>query len=213
MSKIQIMPVIFGRTVLPESMAFQNGDKDKVRDIVFQVFIVKSEKKLIMIDAGCETMRGFVMRDFIGTVQALENANISPDEITDILITHAHHDHIECIKYFKNAVIHIQEDEYESGKRFFTDELKVNTFKDEYNVCENIKLVKIGGHSVGSCVVELEDDDTTYVISGDECYLRDCIEKNIPTGCSVNLEKSKYFIQKYSGKEYTVLLCHEEIIL
>lgn len=47
----------------------------------------------------------FVMRDFIGTVQALKNINITPDWITDVVITHSHHDHIECVKYFKNIAI------------------------------------------------------------------------------------------------------------
>lgn len=206
---MQIIPVEYGKSVLPESMIFINGDENKFREIVFKVYLIKTDKKLILVDSGCETMPGFVMRDFIGTVQALKNINITPDEITDVVITHSHHDHIECVKYFNNAVIHIQSDEYEGGKRYIPDEFKVNVFENEFSVCENVKIVKIGGHSKGSCIVEIAIDTKDYIISGDECYLRECLTKEIPTGSSFNQNASREFVKKYSDSKYTVLLCHE----
>lgn len=206
---MQIIPVEYGKSVLPESMIFINGNENKSREIVFKVYLVKTNEKLILVDAGCETMPGFVMRDFIGTVQALKNIDITPDEITDVLITHSHHDHIECVKYFKNAVIHIQSDEYENGKRYIPDDFNVNIFENEFSVCENVNIVKIGGHSKGSCIVEIKNDDKTYIISGDECYLRECLTEKIPTGSTFNQNASREFVEKYSDSKYTVLLCHE----
>ena len=162
-----------------------------------------------MVDAGCETMPGFEMRDFIGPIKALQNAGISPDQITDVVITHAHHDHIECAGCFKNAVVHIQKDEYESGRSYISPEQKVNTFDDEYEICDGVKVIKIGGHSKGSCIVEIDCQNKKYIISGDECYLRECLLKKVPTGSSFCPEKSKEFIEKYSTEEYEVLLCHD----
>jgi alanyl-tRNA synthetase len=63
-------------------------------------------------------MPGFEMEDFVGTVAALEEKGYTPEDITDVIITHADHDHIECVKYFQNATIYIQKDEYESGASF-----------------------------------------------------------------------------------------------
>lgn len=209
MDKIQIIPVEYGKSVLPENMIFINGDENKSREIVFKVYLIKTDEKLILVDAGCETMPGFVMRDFVGTVQALENINVTPDRITDVVITHAHHDHIECVKYFEKAVIHIQSDEYENGAAYIPDNFNVNIFEQEFTVGTNIKILKTGGHSKGSCIVEIENDSRTYVITGDECYLRECLTNKIPTGSSFNPEASKNFIDKYSDKKYTVLLCHD----
>ena len=48
------------------------------------------------------------------------------------------------------------------------------------------------------------------MVSGDECYLRECIEKKIPTGSSYDKKASKEFIEKYSDDKYTVLFCHDE---
>ncbi len=208
MSKAEIIQVEYGNSVLSESMIFQNGAKDKFRPIVFMIYLIKTEEKLILVDAGCETMPGFVMENFIGPVKALENMGISAKNITDVIITHAHHDHIECVKYFKNATIYIQKDEYEIGRNYFTDDLKTKLFDDEIQICENVKAVKIGGHSKGSCIVEITTKNGKSIIAGDECYLRECLDKKIPTGCSHCIEKSREFIEKY--REYNVLLCHDK---
>ena len=77
-------------------------------------------------------------------------------------------------------------------------------------ICDGIKAVKIGGHSKWSSIVEITDSYKKYIISGDECYMRECLTKQIPTGISCNPEKSRAFIQKYGKGEYTVLLCHDE---
>ena len=206
---MRIIPLEYGKSVLSEKMIFINGRENTFREIVFKVYLIKTDEKLILVDAGCETMPGFIMKDFIGTVHALKNINVTPEEITDVIITHSHHDHIECVKYFKNAVIHIQVDEYESGKEYVPDNFKMNIFNDDFSVCKNVKIVKIGGHSKGSCIVEIENESGIYVIIGDECYLRECLEKGIPTGSSYSKKASKDFIEKYSDASYKILLCHD----
>ena len=207
---IDIIPIDYGKSVLPESWIFENGAENKFRPIVFRVYLIRAENRLILVDAGCETMPGFVMTDFIGTVKALNNIGISPEEITDLIITHAHHDHIECAKYFKNAVTYIQKDEYEAGKGYLAENLNIRTNDEEMQICDGIKAVKIGGHSKGSSIVEITDADKKYINAGDECYMRDCLAKQIATGVSYNPEKSRAFIKKYGAGEYTVFLCHEE---
>ena len=206
---MEITAVEYGKSVLSEKFIFLNGDENKFRDILFKVFLIKSGEKLILADAGCETMPGFVMRDFAGSVQALNDINISSDKITDVIITHSHHDHIECVKYFNNATIHIQKDEYEKGKKYIPDCFRVNVFENEYQITKGLKVIKIGGHSKGSCIVEVKINEKTYIIAGDECYLRECLTKKIPTGSSFNKDASMEFIEKYSHKDYTVLLCHD----
>lgn len=207
---LEIIPVKYGESVLTESMIFQNGAEDKFHPIEFMIYLIKTENRMILVDAGCETMPGFEMKNFIGSIKALEKTDITPEDITDVIITHSHHDHIECVKYFKNAVIYIQRDEYKSGKNYFAEGMNIELFNEELQVCRNVKIVKIGGHSKGSCVVEVNFEERCYVIAGDECYLRKCIEEKIPTGASYNRKNSKRFIEKYSSNKYTVLLCHDK---
>lgn len=206
---MEIKALKYGESSLPESMIFINGDKEKRRQIVFKVYVIRQNEKLVLVDAGCETMPGFVMENFIGTKNALKNIGIECSDVTDVIITHSHHDHIECVGYFKDAIIHIQEDEYENGKKYLLENTRVNTFKEETLVCDGIKIIKIGGHSKGSSVVEVNCNGDTYIIASDECYSRDNLTEKIPTGCSVCPEKSKLFVEKYSDKKYKVLLAHD----
>lgn len=208
MSGISIIPVEYGRSVLPESMIFENGAADKVRPIVFMVYLIKSENKMILVDAGCVTMPGFEMENFIGPLKALESLGVNAAEITDLIITHAHHDHIECAACFENAEVYIQRDEYEAGREYL-EGVNVRLFDDEADICEGVRVIKIGGHSKGSCIVEVICDEKKHIIAGDECYIRECLSQKIPTGSSYCPENSRKFIEEYSKNEYTVLLCHD----
>lgn len=207
---MQIIPVEYGRSTLAESWIFENGAENKFRSIVFQIYLLKTENRLMLVDAGCETMPGFEMRDFIGPVKALQHIGVTPDEITDVIITHAHHDHIECVNYFKKATIYMQKDEYQAGKRYFTKALTVRTFEEEMQICSGVKAVKIGGHAKGSSIVKITHGGKRYILAGDECYLQECLTKQIPTGMTYDPQKSRAFIQKYGGGKYTVLLCHDK---
>mgnify|MGYP002748365553 CR=1 FL=1 len=84
---VDIIPIDYGKSVLSESMIFENGAKNKFRPIIFRVYLIRTENRLILVDAGCETMPDFDMRDFIGPVKALCYIGISPEKITDLIIT------------------------------------------------------------------------------------------------------------------------------
>lgn len=210
MKNIEIIPIEYGKSVLSESMIFQGGAEKNFRPIVFMIYLIKTQDKLILVDAGCETMPDFDMHEFIGPIKALEKFGITPEDITDVIITHSHHDHIECVSKFKNAVIYIQRDEYESGKNYFAENMNIALFNDDVQICSDVKAIKIGGHSKGSCIVEITVHEKKYIIAGDECYLRECLDKKIPTGSSYCPEKSRKFIEKYTNEKYTVLLCHDK---
>lgn len=206
--KVEIIPIVYGRSLLSEKEIFRNGS-DALRKIVFKIYLIKTKGRHILVDAGCETMPGFDMEDFIGSIGALKKIGVEPSDISDVIITHAHHDHIECVKYFTHADIYIQKDEYEAGRQYFSRNQKVVTFEDALFVSPDIKIVKIGGHSAGSSIVEISNDKVVDVIVGDEIYLRECILKQRPTGASYDPKKSMDFIKKYSESTYHLHLCHD----
>lgn len=200
----------YADTFLGEDQIFKGGNPAVKLPIVFGIYLIRADERLILVDAGCVTMPGFDMRNFITPAEALRRqTGISAEDITDIIITHSHHDHIEAVRLFKNAVIHINSKEYEAGKAHIPSGAAVNLISGEAELFDGIKVVEIGGHSAGSSVVEAELNGKTYVICGDECYSRKNLTEKIVTGCSVNFEKSEAFIQKYSDSKYTALLLHD----
>lgn len=202
--------ITYANSTLPESYVFNGGREDRQIPIVFSIFLIRLRGRNILVDAGCVTMPGFEMQNFKSPVLALEEKGVQAKDITDVILTHAHHDHIEAVRYFENALIHIEREAYEKGCKYIPEYFRVNVFQDEYSLCEEVKIVKIGGHSRGSCIVEVTVGGKEYVLCGDECYVHYNLVNKIPTAKHYSLERSQYFINKYSDGRYICLLSHEE---
>ncbi|MBQ1183644.1 MAG: MBL fold metallo-hydrolase [Clostridia bacterium] len=199
----------YAESVLPGNEVFSCGSKEKKIPISFAIYLIKFKGRNILVDAGCDTMPGFDMKKFYSPAFVLREIGITADDVTDIIITHSHHDHIEAVKHFKNAEIFITEAEYEIGKRYIPHGIKVNIFNNEYNFNPQIKIVEWGGHSRGSAIVKITDNDITHILAGDECYSNDCIVNRIPTGVHCNLDKSREFVENFSGEKYIVHTYHD----
>lgn len=197
---------------LSECAVFAGGKQDKMVPIIFGFFCLKTETKNILVDASCDTMGGFAVIDYKSPADSVRECGITPEEVTDIIITHADHDHIDGVHHFPNATVHIQSDEYaRSGRHYIPSTMKVQTFENEAQIDDDIKAVRIGGHQIGSCVVEFTYHGERYVIAGDECYTYYNIENHIPTASSHNLDNSRKFIEKYANGKWKVLLMHEKV--
>ncbi len=212
METLSVQCIKYAESMLPESMVFDGGS-DKVKiPISFAVFLIQSGHRKILIDAGCDTMPGFDMKGFCSPSVALQQAGISVDDITDVVITHAHHDHIEAVFYYKNATIYINRKEFEAGRRYIPENASIVLFDDELALSKKIKVITIGGHSIGSAIVEIAHKDTTLVLCGDECYTNANIEQKRCTGAFFDQERSKSFIEKYHDKRYRVYTCHDILL-
>lgn len=201
--------VKYADSYLPERMVFQGGDSQKLWPIVFGFYLLRIDDRWILVDVGSEKIAGFVLENYISPLEALKEYGVEPCDVDIVIITHAHGDHIEAVKHFLNADIYIQKDEYERGKKYIPSEYRVHLFDKEVDVANHLHVVNIGGHSIGSSVVEFKRDGQQYVICGDECYLQWNLENKIITGASKCKEKSLYFIHKYSSNQYVPLLCHD----
>lgn len=214
MNKIKKLTAIkYGETYINEGMAFRGGDHTKKLPISLIIYLIETDTKKILIDAGCDTMPGFELSNFCSPTEVLSRIGILPEDITDLVLTHAHHDHAEATHHFCNAIVHVESDEIQEAQRFIPDTMTVSTFDDFKTIDSCIDVIKIGGHSKGSCIVEFDYNDKRFVICGDECYVRRCLNEKIPTGASCSREKSLEFVQKYSNEQYIPLLCHDHEIL
>lgn len=199
----------YAESTLPASMAFQGGDSAEKIPITFAVYLILTEDRKILVDAGCHTMPGFEMKNFSSAASVLKEMGINPEEITDLLLTHAHHDHCEATADFKNATVHLAKAAYEKAKRHIPAHFKVNLFEKELCLTPQIKMTEWGGHAQGSCIVELQGEDAIHILAGDECYTNANLQQKIPTGSSCDLEKSAAFIERFSQLPYRVHTCHD----
>jgi glyoxylase-like metal-dependent hydrolase (beta-lactamase superfamily II) len=89
------------------------ADQDDSVFVSFYYWLVKYPGgRNILVDAGfidsAHTTVNYVRPDSI-----LRQLNISPNEISDIIITHPHHDHIGGIGLYPNAMIWMNREDYE----------------------------------------------------------------------------------------------------
>jgi len=199
---MELTRVVYGYTTLPMGMILPGGGNDPIPiDLAF--FLIRLENATVLVDAGCDTMKGFVLRDFIGPVEALRQLCVSAHEITDIIVTHAHGDHMAGIIHFPHARIIIQRQALEKGRKYLLPTHTVIPFDEEYTGLAPLKAVHIGGHSVGSSVVEAG----STVLCGDECYSHINFELDIPTASSCDPARSRAFLDRY--KAWNRMLCHQ----
>ena len=79
-------------------------------------WVIRGGGRTILFDSGCHRQHWideFHMTDFLAPDKALEQAGIAPASVTDVIISHAHWDHMGGIDLFPNAAIWIQKGEYE----------------------------------------------------------------------------------------------------
>lgn len=206
---MKIVAIKYGESVFGESNIYKGGNKDRVLPISFVIYLIQIEGKNILVDAGFDDCAGFEMSIFKESYKILEEYGVKTDDITDVILTHCHHDHVEAVWRYNKAKIHIQKDEYDLTKNYIPKDFNVNIFENEYALTERVRVKKIGGHSKGSSIV-LADN---YVLCGDECYMRNCLTDNIMTGSSYCEEKSQEFLNKYSDEKYKPLLFHDPEIM
>lgn len=206
---MQIYAIQYAESVLPQSRVFCGGAADIAVPISFMIYLVRIRQRLILIDAGCHTMPGFEMKHFCPPSAVLERMGIRKQQITDVIITHADHDHIQDVSDYPDATVYIQSDECGRGREYLKENRKIVCFDEQYTLCGQLHIRRIGGHARGSCIVELTGHEPVIVFVGDECYRRFCLEKKLLTGSSVDPARSEAFLQQYSREEYRCLLCHE----
>lgn len=81
--------------------------------------VLKNSERTVMIDVGYNySQYGKVMADRFGVIDwkdprtVLSEVGVDPEDIRDVVVTHAHFDHFGNVDDFPNAVFHIQEEEF-----------------------------------------------------------------------------------------------------
>ena len=92
------------------------GPKTESVKIDFMVWLIKGNGKNILVDAGflndIDDAKDFKVIDYIRPDSALLKLGVKPGDITDIIFSHPHWDHIDGVSLFPNAHIWIQKEDF-----------------------------------------------------------------------------------------------------
>jgi len=178
--------------------------QEGVMDLPFSFILAQREGRNLLIDTGfmqddaCNGFsRKFGIPTWISPLRLLAEMGLKADDISDVVITHAHFDHMGSIAEFPNAHIYIQKSELLSWyemialpRRFghltaIVDPDNLRTALDA-SIQHRVTLidgdkdnalpgvhVRLGsGHTIGQQFVVIETGKGRRVVSGDCVYSR-----------------------------------------
>jgi glyoxylase-like metal-dependent hydrolase (beta-lactamase superfamily II) len=98
------------------------AERGRTLDIPVMVWLLKgSNGRTVLVDSGFYRQKfldQWKPRDFRSPADAVKAAGILPEQVTDIIISHAHWDHVDGVDLFPKATVWIQHEEY----RYYTGE-------------------------------------------------------------------------------------------
>jgi glyoxylase-like metal-dependent hydrolase (beta-lactamase superfamily II) len=95
--------------------------KDEKIDSIYAVWLIRGGGRNILFDSGFHRDRWFklwTITDYLRPDQAVRLAGVKPEEVTDVVVSHAHWDHLGGIDLFARATVWIQKEEF----RYYTGE-------------------------------------------------------------------------------------------
>ncbi|MGB8524259.1 MAG: N-acyl homoserine lactonase family protein [Candidatus Acidiferrales bacterium] len=179
---------------VPASELVVGGPKDVKIDIAMVVWLIRGGDHTILFDSGFHRdtfLKYFTMTDYLRPDEAVKTAGVKPEEVTDIVISHAHWDHIGGIDLFPKATIWIQKEEY----RYYTMDawqpggqhggidpedvkelLQLNTEGrvrlidgDNVEIFPGIRVYTGARHTYASQYLRVEGNPP-FVLASDNCY-------------------------------------------
>ena len=193
-------------TKTPISGWVMNGpEKDSV-GIYFMIWLIKGDGKNILVDAGCEkdlpAAVDFGVTNYTRPDSVLLKLGLKATDITDIILTHPHWDHIDGISFFPNANVWVQKDDYNYfvGQSWQKDGqhggfVKKNVLElvernvngkvilvdgDNKEIMPGIKVYTGSRHTYNSQYVGIQTGTDRIIIASDNIWVYYSLEKLLP---------------------------------
>ena len=135
---------------------------------VFMTWLLKSNNgRTILVDAGFHRESKFSgnwLMDFVRPDSSLHKMGLKPDDITDVIITHPHWDHIGGVDLFPKATIWMQKNDY---SYFVTDAWQKGGNNVGFDSSDVPKIADLNAKGK----IQLVNGDDVEIIPGIKVYI------------------------------------------
>jgi glyoxylase-like metal-dependent hydrolase (beta-lactamase superfamily II) len=180
------------------------ADSSRRLDIAMMVWLLKgSDGRNVLVDAGFHRA-DFVQRwhptPFMTPSEAVTAAGVKPEQVTDVIISHIHWDHLDGIDLFPKARIWIQRDEFDyyldSAGTVKNRSIDAGDAKllaqaaregrvtlvdgDAKEIIPGITVYTGGKHTFASQFATVRTASSTVVVASDNMYLYENLARHVP---------------------------------
>jgi glyoxylase-like metal-dependent hydrolase (beta-lactamase superfamily II) len=152
------------------------AENGMILDASSTAVLIETDKNYILVDSSKSGDKEMIVKNL------LKN-KIKLKDITILIFTHAHTDHIGNANIFHNAQIYIH-----SLDKLFNSAIHIKRFP--YRIEEDIEIIDTPGHSWDSISVILKKINRVYAITGDCIPLKNNLIDWIPPIVNVDPEKA-----------------------
>ena len=99
----------------PASALVMGAPENEKTDIAMVVWLIRGGSRNILFDSGYYRdawLEQFPSDDYMRPDEAVKLAGVAPQDVTDIVVSHAHWDHVGGVALFPKATVWIQKQEY-----------------------------------------------------------------------------------------------------
>ncbi len=179
----------------PVASLVMGAPTDEKTDIAMVVWLIRGRGRNILFDSGFHRevwLKEFPTADYLRPDEAVKLAGVQPEEVTDIVISHAHWDHMGGIDLFPKATVWIQKQEFvyytgdawQPGGRhggIDPDDVKALVQRntegrlrlvdgDNVEILPGIRAYTGARHTFASQYIRVEGG-RPFVLASDNCYL------------------------------------------
>jgi glyoxylase-like metal-dependent hydrolase (beta-lactamase superfamily II) len=195
-----------GYTGFAKSNLVLHEDSTHKQDLAFIVWVLKptdGAHRVVLFDAGFyrdKFIKAWKPTGFVRPSEAIAKVGLTPDAVTDIIISHVHWDHLDGADLFPRAKVWIQKDEYEH----YIDadgHPKANTIDtadaamlfqlkksgrvvlipgDNQQILPGITVYTGGRHTYASQYIGVRTAKGTVVLASDNAYTYENLNKHLP---------------------------------
>jgi len=113
----KVYAIRFAVSGRPFSVAdWAKGPKSDSVKINFVIWLIEGNGRYILVDAGflndIEDAKEFEVVNYIRPDSAISTLGLKPEDVTDIILSHPHWDHIDGVGLFPNAHVWIQKEDF-----------------------------------------------------------------------------------------------------
>jgi glyoxylase-like metal-dependent hydrolase (beta-lactamase superfamily II) len=208
-----------GMWVAPGAVIYSHpfGWREPV-EIAQNFFLVEGNGHVALVDTGVDHLESYVdpaqlerlrPAPSVTTRDLLAARGIDPEDVDTLILTHLHFDHYANARLFTRARVVVNRTDYvhvllPENRRYaprsgfprdtlawFVDDAweRLELVEGETEVLPGIRTIETGGHSPGHQIVTVETGEGLVVIPGDEVYLYENLEQDMPIGYFYDFER------------------------